>query len=88
MRMTGLHVSHDPRYALGRLADTNEPVLSIPVSNTLADYEEYYRISEDELRLFLDHPEVAAAFARCCGRREADARLALKPGTDRGHYCG
>ena len=50
----------------------------------LADYLEHYGISEDELQLFVSDPEAAAAFARCCGNRELDDRLVLKPGRDRG----
>jgi hypothetical protein len=86
MKLQDLYVSQAPRYALSRDARTNAPIFSIPVSNTLVDYLEYYRIAEDELALFLADPEAAAAFARRCGNRELDDRLVLKPGTDRGFY--
>jgi hypothetical protein len=86
MRLEDLHVSQAPRYALGRAAGTGEPLFSIPVSNSLTDYLEYYRISEDELALFLAYPEEAEAFARSCGKRELDDRLILQPGSDRGVY--
>ena len=86
MKFACLHVSQAPRYALGRDARTDVPIFSIPVSNTLCDYEEYYRIDESELARFLSEPETAAAFAQSCGRREMDDRLVLKPGTDRGYY--
>lgn len=83
-----LYVSYAPRYSLDRNSNTGEAIFSIPVSTGPVDYEEWYRISEDELRLFLGHPELAEAFAKCCGRHEFDARLILKPGTNRGHYTG
>jgi hypothetical protein len=86
VKVETLHVSQAPRYALGRDVRTNEPIFSIPVSNTLCDYPEYYRIDEGELARFLSEPEAAADFAQSCGRRELDDRLVLKPGTDRGYY--
>lgn len=73
-------------YSIGRDADSGQALFSIMVANRMTDYLEYYRISEDELKLLLGHPEMAAAFAKCCGRREFDDRLVLQPGTDRGVY--
>ena len=81
-----LFVSREHRYALERDDVAGEAVLSIPVSNRLTDYEEYYRISEEELEGFMADPEAARAFAQSCGRRERDDRLVLKPGSDRGVY--
>ena len=88
MRCRPIHVSHNPRYALERDVGTGAPMFSIPVSNSLVDYQEWYAISEEELRRFLVDPEAARAFAGRCGRREMDDRRILKPGTDRGSYSG
>jgi hypothetical protein len=58
--------------------------LSIPVSNRLTDYEEYYRLTPAEYARFRGDPDAASAFADLCRRRKADERLILPPGTDRG----
>jgi hypothetical protein len=79
-------LSRSPAYSLSRDGGSGQPLFEIPVSNQMVEYEEYYRINEAELALLLAHPTIAAAFARCCGGRQMDDRLVLKPGTDRGHY--
>jgi hypothetical protein len=86
MRFSAIQVNQERRYALERDTQTGTPVFSIPVSNRLADYSEYYTISEGELAHFLADEAAAAAFAGQCGRHEQDERLVLKPGTDRGVY--
>lgn len=86
MDLKDLHVSREHRYALSREAASGRPVFSIPVTNSQMEYEEYYRISEAELRRFLADAEAARAFAARCGRRELDERLILAPGPDRGSY--
>jgi hypothetical protein len=86
MRFSAIEVSLDHRYALERDTEAGAPVLSIPVSNGMADYCEYYTISESELAHFLNDEAAAAAFASQCGRREQDDRLVIKPGADRGVY--
>jgi hypothetical protein len=86
MRFNAIQVNRERRYALERDTQTGMPVFSIPVSNGLADYSEYYTISEDELAHFLTDEAAAAAFAGQCGRHEQDERLVLKPGANRGVY--
>jgi hypothetical protein len=86
MRFRAIHVSREHRYALERDGETGAPVLSIPVSNAMVDYCEYYAISENELETFLADAAAAAGFAAQCGRHEHDERLILKPGSDRGVY--
>ena len=83
-----IFVSRDPRFSLDRHEQTGRPVLSLPVSNQMAEYEEWYLISEDELERFLADEKLAKDFAIRCGDRLEDDRLVLKPGTDRGHYSG
>lgn len=88
MRYRTIRVSQSPRYALERDVTTGAAVLSIPVANSMVEYEEYYAISEQELESFLADEALARDFAARCGRRELDERLILKPGADRGHYSG
>jgi hypothetical protein len=87
-RYRPVYVSQSPRYSLDRDVETCAPVFSIPVSNQMADYEEWYSISEDEFDQFMADKELAKEFALRCGRRELDERLILKPGRDRGYYSG
>jgi hypothetical protein len=86
MRYDPLLISRIHRYSLDRCVETGEPFFSIPVRNQMVDYEEYYRISEEELEQFLWDPKAALAFARRCGKRELDDRLVLQPGRDRGYW--
>ena len=86
MRFSAIQVSPERRYALERDTQTGTPVISIPVSNGLADYCEYYTISEGELAHFLTDGAAAAAFASQCGRHERDDRLVIRPGANRGVY--
>jgi hypothetical protein len=76
--------SREHRCALGVDQGTGAPYLSIPVSNRLADYEEYYRLTPEEYDAFLADPPRAYAFAARCRGREVDDRLILPPGADRG----
>jgi hypothetical protein len=78
-------ISRDGRYALGTDMVGGQPYLSIPVSNRLADYEEYYRLTEAERATFANDPVLAAAFAARCRSREMDDRLIIPPGADRGN---
>jgi hypothetical protein len=86
MRFQTILVSREDRYGLERDEETGKPALSIPVSNMLTDYSEYYWISESEFESFMVDKGAAAAFAARCGRREMDDRLVFRPGSDRGVY--
>jgi hypothetical protein len=86
MRLQAVHVSQNPRYSLERDLETGNPFFGIPVSNSLADYTEWYSISELEFEQFLADADAAGQFAARCGRRELDDRLLLKPGRERGFY--
>ncbi len=87
-RYTPVYVSQNPRFSLDRDTVTGRPVLSIPVSNQWAEYEEWYSISEEEFDQFMADHELAKEFALRCGRRQLDERLVLKPGSERGSYSG
>jgi hypothetical protein len=76
--------SREHRYSLGIETESGRHYLSIPVSNGLVDYEEYYEISAaDHERYGVDHP-AAAAFADECRRHEHEEQLIQKPGWNRG----
>lgn len=93
-RFHDLKFSRHYRYALGEFAGGIDgvgvdrglpgPYLSIPVSNRLVDYQEYYRLDPAEYAAFLTREAAAVDFANACCRREHDDRLIYQPGTDRG----
>jgi hypothetical protein len=58
--------------------------VSIPVSNGMVDYEEYYEIDKASYDLFQGDLESALVFVMRCRRRELDELLIVKPGTNRG----
>jgi hypothetical protein len=84
MRFSDTAIESHSRFSIGRELESGRYYLSIPVSNSCVDYEEYYEIS----RVMHDsHPknlEELCSFAEACRRRENDALLLQKPGRNRG----
>ncbi len=78
------YISREHLYSLGRDIKLDCYILSIPVANTYVDYEEYYKLSEQEFHLFMNNEELAKNFANECRLRQHDDLLTLVPGTDRG----
>ena len=83
-RFVDIYVSTDSLFSLGRDTASGAPYVAIPVSNRLADYEEYYRLSEIEFDTFLGSLDAALDLVESCRNRERDDRLILHPGSDRG----
>ena len=71
-------------FAVGIETTTCTYFLSIPVSNGLTDYNEYYRISRDWAEQADSHIEELRRFAEQCRHRLHDADLMLQPGSNRG----
>lgn len=86
MRFIDSKVSLEHRYSLGRDVESGRPYLSIPVSNQLVDYEEFYVLTDAEFQSFDADATLASEFAASCGSREMDDRLIIPPGSDRGIY--
>ncbi len=84
MRFSDVFVSRADRYSVGIELDSGRPYVSIPVSNGVVDYEEYYAISPEQFDAFLVDRTAAIEFVEACRRREHDDLLFLKPGTNRG----
>jgi hypothetical protein len=84
MKFRDVFVSESDRYALGVEENSGRRYLSIPVSNQMVDYEEYYKINRRTFEQFLAHPELAIKFANKCRNRKMDHLLFVKPGRDRG----
>jgi hypothetical protein len=77
-------VSREHLYSLGEDTKIGCHILSIPVSNRLVDYEEYYRLTKSQYDHFLTSSELAIEFANECRMRKHDDLLTIEPGTDRG----
>lgn len=72
------------RYSLGVERASERLYLSVPVTNGIADYEEYYELTSAEYDHVFTDPTAALAFADECRDRLHDDRLIQKPGWNRG----
>lgn len=79
-----MFVNRELRFSLGIEQDSGRYYLSIPVSNRLVDYEEYYEIDQAAFERYRIDPAAADGFLSRCRNREADGQLLLPPGSDRG----
>ena len=77
-------VNATERFSLGIDEVSKQYYFSIPVSNRLVDYEEYYELTEQEYRTLMTDSALATLFAADCRAHRLDARLMTKPGADRG----
>ncbi len=84
MKFTDTLVLREERFSLGVEETTGKFYLSIPVSNGLVDYEEYYELDRATYDRYHADPKGALAFVARCRAREEDARLIVKPGSNRG----
>jgi hypothetical protein len=71
-------------YSIGVESLSGRYYASIPVSNGVVDYEEYYEITQDQYDEFLQDSAVALEFVEACRRRERDNLLLQRPGNNRG----
>ncbi|WP_082973158.1 hypothetical protein [Mycobacterium sp. E2497] len=84
MNFEDIFVSSDDRYAIGVEKASGRYYISMPVSNGIVDYEEYYELTPDQYRHFLDGRGAAIEFIDACRRRERDHLLLQPPGSNRG----
>ena len=84
MKFDDRYFSREDRYSLGVEATSGRNYASIPVSNGLVDYEEYYEITSDQFDEFLADRSAAIEFVESCRRHEQDDLLIQKPGSNRG----
>jgi hypothetical protein len=78
------YFSKEDRYSLGIESTSGRHYVSIPVSNGIVDYEEYYEITPDEYQQFLSDKAAAVEFVESCRKHERDDLLIQKPGSNRG----
>jgi hypothetical protein len=84
MKFEDTYFSKEDRYSLGIESTSGRHYVSIPVSNGIVDYEEYYEITPDEYQLFLSDKAAAVEFVESCRKHERDDLLIQKPGSNRG----
>ena len=76
--------SREHRYSLGVDEESGQHFASLPVSNGVVDYEEYFGLSVAEYTEYLAGPARAVAFVEQCRLRQQDLRLVQQPGRNRG----
>ncbi|KRP63005.1 hypothetical protein [Pseudomonas trivialis] len=84
MKFQDVFVSREHMFSLGIEQDSGRFYVSIPVSNGMADYEEYYEVDRATFDLFSRDPNLALPFVIRCRKRELDELLMIPPGTNRG----
>ncbi|GLS24773.1 hypothetical protein [Marinibactrum halimedae] len=75
------------RFSVGIETASGNYFLSIPVTNGIVDYEEYYQITESQFTSFQNNPDEASDFLKSCRSRQLDHLLFQKPGSNRGTPC-
>lgn len=78
------HISEENRYGLGVDTDSGKRFLAIPVTIGVADYNEYYEVTDELFARFLTDSGAALGFAEECRLREHDELLIVPPGWNRG----
>lgn len=85
-RFQALHTDKANRLSLGKDTQSEGYYLAIPVSNSMVDYMEYYRLTVEQFEQFKSDRQAAAKFAAACQKQEEeyDKLLIVRPGTQRG----
>jgi hypothetical protein len=84
MKFNDHFVFCNDRFAVGQEVDSERFYLSIPVSNGLVEYEEYYELTREEFSRFSQSLDEMRKLALECRARREDDRLIMKPGNKRG----
>jgi hypothetical protein len=84
MRFRTVAVNRPERYSIGVEDDSGRFFVSIMVSNSLVDYEEYYEIDRATFDGFRADLDSALELVDRCRHQLEDARLIIPPGPNRG----
>ncbi|WP_081286947.1 hypothetical protein [Mycobacterium colombiense] len=84
MKFDDTYLSREDRYSIGIESMSGRYYASIPVSNGIVDYEEYYELTTSQYHEFLDNREAAVEFIEACRLRQHDDLLLQQPGNNRG----
>ncbi|WP_082951714.1 hypothetical protein [Mycobacterium sp. 852002-51057_SCH5723018] len=84
MELSDTCFSLSGRYSIGAESESSRYYVSVPVSNGIVDYEEYYEIIEGQYQQFLVDEAAATDFVEACRRREHNDLLLQRLGSNRG----
>ena len=84
MKFNTVYVCTPERFAIGIEEVFGKYYVSIPVSNSFVDYQEYYEINRVQFDVFQKDLQQALKFVTACRQRQNDDLLIVKPGTLRG----
>jgi hypothetical protein len=84
MKFINIFINKDERFFIKREIKSEKLYLAFAVFNGLAEYNEYYEISEVEFKNFMNDENLLKAFVHECKDQKNDSRLLLKPGRLRG----
>lgn len=87
MKFKDILVNKENRFAIEEDLESGNFYISFPVFNGLAEYSEFYKISQEELDNFLINMDLLKDFVKKCKDRHMDDRLLMKPGRLRGEPC-
>jgi hypothetical protein len=84
MKFNDVFFSKSERFSVGTEEESGKLYVSIPVSNRMVDYEEYFEIDKSTFDTYIKDPASALSFVERCRNREVDHLLIIQPGIDRG----
>jgi hypothetical protein len=84
MNFKDVAVNREQRYSIGIEQSSGKYYVSIPASNGLVEYEEYYEIDQAMFDKFRADPGSALPFVERARNRLEDPRLLYQPSTKRG----
>lgn len=84
MEFEDTYINKDHRFSLGKELESGKYYLSIPVSNQMVDYEEYYEIPKDIITQYPSNLNTILEIIDKCKKHKNDTALIIKPGRDRG----
>ncbi|MBF0300960.1 MAG: hypothetical protein HQK51_19790 [Oligoflexia bacterium] len=84
MALIKVKIFREDRFSIEQETDSGKYYITFPVFNGLAEYAEFYEISNGEFDKFNIDLESLKDFVRDCKNRKNDARLLEKPGRIRG----
>jgi hypothetical protein len=84
MKPHKLIVFFDERFTLGKDEESGRYYVSIPVSNGLVEYSEYYAISDSEFEHLNSAANEIRGLVERSRAQQNDENLIVKPGSNRG----
>ena len=84
MKANDTYSSRELRFSLGIDEHSKFYYVSFPVTIGIADWAEYYKLTDEQYEQFLADPVAAVPFVNECRRWEHDVLLLVKPGVPRG----